>query len=164
MAYAFGTPAKPTFGNLRESLYQSEYINKKKGKITYCENRRPCARLQNADSYDEINVFNSGLYAYRLRSCPIIPCSKDNLVVGQYTKMNLKDVCVVIEAPPCSNPDTLCPACEDKDTFRIDLSSTAPFYQNNTIDPQGELFGRTECGENNFSKYMVYNGKNLAFA
>jgi hypothetical protein len=156
MSYAFGSPAKPTFGKLRESLYQSEYIGRKKGKITYCNNRRPCNKLLKANSYEMVNSFNSGLYAYQLKNCPIIPCSKDNLVISQYTKMNLKDVCVVIDSPPCSNPDTLCSPCETKDTFTIDIDSTSPFYQNNTIDPQGELFGKTECGVNNFSRYMMY--------
>ena len=162
MAYAFGTPAKPTFGNLRESVYQSEYIGRKKGKLLYCNNINVCNRLRNSDSYDKINIFNKGLYTYRLNKCPILPCSKDNLVVGQYTKLDLKDVCVVVEGKPaiivegkpCSYTfeDT---SCENKDDFTINLNNV--FYQSSIIDPKGQLFGDTQCGQNNFVKYMVYN-------
>ena len=37
MAFAFSPiPAKPTFGTLKENLYQSDYINRKKAKNNYC--------------------------------------------------------------------------------------------------------------------------------
>ena len=37
MAHAFAPiPAKPAFGTLKENLYQSDYINRKKAKYTYC--------------------------------------------------------------------------------------------------------------------------------
>ena len=161
MAYAFGTPAKPTFGNLRENLYQCEYIDRKKGKLLFCNNINFCNRLRNADSFNQINLYNKGLYAYRLKKCPILPCSKDNLVVGQYTKLDLKDVCVAINEEPCSDSIS-CTPCENKDNFTINLNTS--FFLSNTIDPKGQLFGNTQCGQNNFVKYMVYNPSNVSFS
>ena len=32
--------------------------------------------------------------------------------------------------------------------------SSVPFYQYYIIDQKGELFGNTQCGENNFVSYM----------
>jgi hypothetical protein len=43
-------------------------------------------------------------------------------------------------------------------------STLKPFYQYYTIDPKGELFGNSQCGELNFTKYMepeIYNIENL---
>ena len=37
MAHAFAPiPGKPAFGTLRENLYQSDYLERKKGKLIYC--------------------------------------------------------------------------------------------------------------------------------
>jgi hypothetical protein len=32
-----------------------------------------------------------------------------------------------------------------------------PFYQVNTIDPNGSLFGNTQCGSLNWTQYLVLN-------
>ena len=63
-----------------------------------------------------------------------------NLYVNLYKKEDLTGV-VVIEA--AYNPTS------------IVIPSSSPFYENIIIDPCGQLFGNTNCGINNYTKYMV---------
>lgn len=63
MAHAFKTiSAKPTFGTIRANLYQSDYVNRKKGVITFCNSRVTCKGLRIAPSYNTRNSFNLGRY------------------------------------------------------------------------------------------------------
>jgi hypothetical protein len=68
--------------------------------------------------------------------------------------MNLKNVCTVSNGSPCSLIDS-CSGCSTGAIVDVDFAE--PFYQVNTIDPLGELFGKSACGTNNFTSYMVYN-------
>jgi len=159
MAHAFAPiPAKPTFGTLRENLYQSDYLERKKGKLIYCNNRSICSKLRIAKDYDQYNLFNLGKYARSLETCNIIPINKGNLVIGQYTKLNLNNVCTVIPInnTPC-NLINFCPPCLTKETVIVDPTSTVPFYESYYIDPLGELFGNSQCGEQNYTSYMEFN-------
>jgi hypothetical protein len=38
----------------------------------------------------------------------------------------------------------------------INQLNEIPFYINYTIDPYGQLFGNSQCGELNYTKYMVF--------
>lgn len=165
MAHAFAQiSAKSTFGTLREKLYQSDYINRKKGKNIYYTNPKRCNKLLNSNSYANLNSFNLGRYAIGLEKCNtlhkynILHMNKTNLVIGQYTKLNLYDVCTVANGPPpstyCSSENP-CNPCQNNSSVIIDTSSTAdPFYGGHTIDPLGELFGYSQCGELNYTDYM----------
>ena len=159
MAHAFKTiPAKPTFGTLRENLYQSDYINRKKGIITYCKSPVYCDKIRVASSYNIRNSFNTGRFALALDKCNILQVNKSNLIIGQYTKSNLKDICTVSKIFPYSKPapcssDDPCNPCQNAPAT-IDTSKT--FYQQNIIDPLGELFGKTQCGELNYTHYMQF--------
>ena len=133
--------AKSAFGNLKESLYQSEYIKSKKKYSIYCRNKH----------FDNKNLFMR-TYLNKIQN------NKTNLVVGQYTKSDLKDICVITLGHPPSTycvPDSETPCCIHN--VPINTSSTTPFYLAQTIDPLGELFGSTPCGELNYVKYMVPN-------
>lgn len=166
MAHAFKTiSAKPTFGTLRENLYQSDYINRKKGVITLCNSPSRCQRIKFAPSYSIRNSFNIGRYVQALDNCNILPVNKSNLIIGQYTKMNLKDICTVQEIDPTVNPEpctlTSCNPCPNTSTIVIDPNNTSPpspysFYWKYQIDPTGELFGKSQCGELNYTHYMVF--------
>jgi hypothetical protein len=151
MAHAFNViPAKPTFGTIRQQLYQSDYIKRKKGLSLYC-NSPICKTNKVASSYEKINLFNS----VNLGRCTN-KIQYFNLISGQYTKMNLKDVCSVSRGHPPTEPCSSslpCNPCQDERPVIID--STEPFYYNHTIDPLGELFGRSQCGELNYSSYRV---------
>ena len=154
MSHAFATiPAKPTFGTLKEKIVQSDYINRKKSKNVYCTNPKLCGKIKNANSYATLNSFNLGL---RLENRNIAHVNKYNLIMAQYSKLNLNGVCTVSKgAPPtthCSS-ETPCDPCQNNEP--VIFSTTEPFYWGQTIDPLGELFGRTQCGELNYVKYMV---------
>ena len=131
MAHAFKRiPAKSTFGTLQEELYQSDYINKKK-----------------------------------LQCGPILNINKSNLIVGQYTKLNLYNSCTVSNGPPPSIPcdfNNDCNPCQDDNLVKIDANPNYTGYSNTfnlnyTIDPLGELFGKTSCGILNYTNYMIFN-------
>ncbi len=161
MAHAFKTiSAKPTFGTLRPELYQSDYINRKKGIITFC-NLPVCQQNKFISSYNTKNSFNIGRYALTLDKCNILPVNKSNLIIGQYTKSNLKDICTVSnifsysKPTPCGS-DAPCNPCQNNNPVIIDLTSVKPFYETHIIDPLGQLFGKSQCGELNYTHYMQF--------
>lgn len=166
MAHAFKTiSAKPTFGTLRENLYQSDYIYRKKGIITTCNFPSRCQRIKFAPSYNTRNSFNIGLYTRSLDNCNILPVNKSNLIIGQYTKLNLNHICTIQEIDPKVNPapcgtgpDSIpCDPCQNNKHIKIDPSTlTNPFYFKYQIDPIGELFGQSQCGELNYTHYMFF--------
>ena len=153
------TPAKPTFGTLQKKIYQSDYIQNKKGKIIYCGTPALSNKIRTSNSYEKRNLFNIGRYSYGLEKCRLIQSNKYNLIIGQYTKSDLKNVCVIsLGTPPttnCSN-DKPCDPCQTTDQIAIDPSTSEPFYTLYTIDPLGELFGNSECGQLNYIDYMVF--------
>jgi hypothetical protein len=162
MAHAFAPiPAKPSFGNLRENLYQSDYISRKKAKYTYCQTPSYCNKIKIANSYEQVNSFNLGRYSQSLETCNILPINKSNLIVSQYSKLNLNGVCTVSYGAPPSVPCSIvnpCSPCQNNTPVIINpTTSTTPFYFNATIDPNGELFGASQCGELNYTKYMVFD-------
>jgi hypothetical protein len=112
--------AKAAFGTLKKNMYQSDYLNKKKGISINCN--RFCKKID----------VNSTEFS----------ANKYNLIIGQYTEMNLKDVVTVdniTSTPVVINP-----------------SDAKPFYYTNTIDPYGQLFGTSPCGILNYNHYIVY--------
>ena len=169
MAHAFAPiPAKPAFGTLKENLYQSDYLNRKKAKYAYCRTTSSyCNKIKISNSYALINSYNLGRYARNLETCNIIPVNKGNLIISQYAKLNLSNVCTVSNGPPPKTPctnDAPCAPCQVNTSVIIDPNaspatsiSSHPFYWNATIDPLGELFGASQCGELNYTKYMVFN-------
>ena len=147
-------PAKPTFGTVTQVAFQGDYIANKKAKLTYCDKKK-CNKIIKASSYNQYNLFNKGRYFDALAKKCILPFNKTDLIAGQYSKMNLSSVCTVIDGYPCSQVGS-CSGCLTG--AKIDASSLNPdpFYLTNTIDPVGNLFGNSECGVNNFTRYMVY--------
>jgi hypothetical protein len=161
MTHAFAPiPAKPTFGTLRENLYQSDYLNRKKAKYAYCRTPSYCNKIKIANSYDLINSYKLGRYSRNLETCNIIPINKGNLIMGQYTKLNLKNVCTVSNGTPPTRPctnDLPCDPCQDNTPVYLKTDADVPFYFDKTIDPLGELFGSSQCGELNYTGHMFLN-------
>ena len=156
MAHAFKTiSAKPTFGTLQQHLYQSDYINRKKGIIVFCKRPCICKNIRVAPSYDIINSVNLG---FRLNKLNSLHNNKSNLIISQYTKENLKNVCTVspiVTPAPCSNSDP-CDPCQNNGPVIIDpLNATTTFYNEYNIDPLGQLFGNSQCGELNYTAYQT---------
>ena len=143
MAHTFKIiPAKPTFGQLRTNAYsfQSDYITLKKSRLAYCNTPNKClGSKRNGYNY----LVNNKLVSF----------NKTGLVAGLYSKMDLKNVCTLINGFPCSNIDS-CSACLS--AASIDTESTVPLNWTNTVDPVGALFGNTPCGIENFTDYMKF--------
>ena len=58
-----------------------------------------------------------------------LPVNKSNLIVGQYTKLNLYNVCTLSNGFPPSNPcefNNDCNPCQTEDVVKINASSTDP--------------------------------------
>ena len=147
-------PAKTAFGTLRQNLCQSDYIARKKGLKTFCNNKNKCNNLRLSHSYDTLNQFALGKYTATIDICPnIFPINKSNLVIGQYSKLNLNGVCDIIAGPPCKEVgcDQLCP------DIPLVVPSSVPFYATYTIDPNGSLFGKSQCGSLNYTHHMVFD-------
>jgi hypothetical protein len=156
MSYKSIISGKATFGTLKQVSYQSDYITNKKSKLNYCNNvnytaNSNCKKNNFFTNYNQYNLFNNGRYLFALDTKKKLPFNKTNLIAGLYSKMNLTNVCTVINGNPCSQIES-CNGCSNVVT--VDASSSNPFYITNTIDPIGELFGNSQCGINNFIDYM----------
>ena len=157
MAHAFKIiPAKPTLGSLRTNAlsFQSDYITLKKSKLVYCNSFYNCGKTKNMSNYNQMNLFNNGQrnsFNYLAKN-HLVPFNKSNLVAGLYSKMNLENVCTLINGFPCNNIDT-CAAC--KTAVSVNSGSANPLNWSNTIDPVGALFGNTQCGIQNFTNYST---------
>lgn len=123
-----------SFGKLQENLYQSDLIRIRKALNNKCSNKKA---IINNRCLSNVN--------------------HSNLIYGLYSKMDLTDVCTIgtnigctADCSPCKIDDNSYQWC------KINTSSTQPFYYNNTIDPVGELFGKSQCGELNYTHYMLY--------
>ena len=143
MAHTFKIiPGKPTFGGLRTNSFsfQSDYITLKKARLAYC-------KISNKCSGSKTNGYNY------LVNNKLVSFNKTGLVAGLYSKMDLKNVCTLINGFPCSKIDS-CTACMG--AVSINTASTVPLNWTNTIDPVGALFGNTPCGIDNFTDYMKF--------
>jgi hypothetical protein len=131
---------KPAFGTLRQQLDQSDYINRKKGLYNFCNKKI---------SPNSKKSCNIGKYI-----CPyVIPVNKGNLIMGQYSKLDLNNVCDIIAGPPCVELGCIqsCPS------IPVVPGGPAPFFAVYTIDPNGSLFGNNQCGSLNYTHYLKFN-------
>ena len=137
--------AKPTFRTIRNNLTQKDYINRKYGKRIFCSsNKTQCNQLQTAKNYNQINSFNLGKHSIGLEQCRFVPINKNDLIIGQYTTIDLNNVCIIsqidpnVQPTPCSS-DNPCNPCQITGSVIIDPSSaTTPFYYSYQIDPLGQ--------------------------
>jgi len=171
MAHAFKIiPAKPAFGTLKEVIFQSEYLKNKKSKRSFCTSESQCGRVTKADSYNHMNLYRQGFRLNKLKSCNALPFDKTNLIANLYSKMDMKYACSFTNGLPCVNPELtyandscgLVPpccstACLGSKTLTVGTNATNPFNFTNTIDPVGDLFGKTQCGTENFTHYMYFS-------
>ena len=168
MAHAFSPiPAKPTFGTLRQNLYQSDIINRKKAEIIFCNSKSYCGKLLVSKNYADRILFDKGQSSINNIKCLLakkrilIPINKSNLIIGQYSKLDLRPVCSVINSSE-KNIAVTCleNAYLDCSSVPIEPHATNPFYFNKYIDPCGRLFGNSQCGELNYTSYMILNPPN----
>lgn len=149
MAHAFKIiPATPTFGTLKQNLYQSDYIKRKKS-ISCMKS----SKITTSKSYEMKYSYNQEKNHVNSNSCNIIPVNKSNLIIGQYSKLNLDGVCTVSVVSK-TNRDINEYDC---DSTPVQLDPSVIFYENYLIDPLGQLFGKSQCGELNYTRYMNYS-------
>lgn len=160
MAHAFKSlSAKPTFGSKQTHYYQSDVVNNKRYKQLRISIDEPCNILHKTNNYNQFYLFKN---SNTPKCCMYFPVSKYNIVAGQYTALNLSDVCTA------SNQSYVNPTPDDKcNNSHVQMKSNpstgvwnsgiSAFYQDVSIDPLGQLFGNTQCGELNYTDYMVVN-------
>lgn len=124
-----------SFGVFIEPSCASDYTQSKRAQIMKAPNQKTVK-------------FSGGLHSSNRKTapqnCDIYPFQKKDLIVNLYSKEDLARV------------PSLCSGTNDctQQSPNID-NSKLPFYQNYIIDPDAALFGSSQCGINNFTKYMV---------
>lgn len=127
MAHAFQViGAKNTFGTIAPNVSQSDYINQKKQLANTC--------LCKTNPYKCATVVGK------------FPFNKSDLVVSLYTKQDQQDICTVSASYP---PTTDTYSCTP-------MPSVANLQTVITVDPYGLLFGNSQCGELNYTRYMRF--------
>ena len=142
MAHSFKTNSgRSTFGTFREPLDAGDYISNKTAKTMYC---KPNICTYNKYVGSESNLLTLKK-ANRLTFYSCRDVNKANLNINLITKLNLTDV------PVIENMSFVSPT-----TIDVSNNTTNP-YLYFTIDPSGNLFGNTICGESNYLYYQEYN-------
>jgi len=142
--------AKPTFGNKQNYyVYTSDYITNKK--IKYQMNNSNTKSTTNSIIFNypfnyQRDSTQGNLILFNQYRYPRKNYNSFNLNSGLYTKLNLKNVNVL---ETTTNP-TITPTS-------INPQLTTPFYENYIIDPNGSLFGNTQCGINNYINFRTSN-------
>jgi hypothetical protein len=142
MAHSFKTNSgRSSFGIFKEPADAGDYILDKKAKAMYC---KPNICTSNKYVGSESNLLtlkkanNLAFYACRNN------INKANLNINLITKLNLDSVPVIEYSSSFVSPTTL------------NTSTETPSFLY-TIDPSGNLFGNTICGQNNYVSYQEYN-------
>jgi hypothetical protein len=126
--------AKQAFDIPNNAGSSGDYIKNKKSKLMYC-NRSGYCNNKGISSYEEKNIIQNG----RMIEEPIDSITND-LHSNLKTQLNYDNVSILTDLS--GNPTT------------IDMTLT-PFYFEYLIDPNGSLFGKTPCSENNLIHYRV---------
>jgi hypothetical protein len=130
-------PAKPAFGSNIESDDAGNYIKNKTAKTSFC-NALKCPQNTIGISQSNYLQLKQARYLGNFRCRP--QYGNVNLNSNLYTTMNLENICVINSLATNTCPNT-----------KINPSNI--FILNYQIDPNGSLFGNTQCGINNFLQY-----------
>jgi len=142
MARSFKTyPGRPTFEVYNEPLDAGEYIKNKSAITTFC-GANVCKPSRAVNTQSNLLLLNRANYLNYYSSGDI---DRSNLYINLLTKLDLNHVPVIKNNtnPPFVSPTT--------------ISNNVITYTAYLIDPCGNLFGNTTCGENNYETYLVYN-------
>jgi len=128
MAHSFKTnTARQTFGLFKESKTAGDYIYNKKAKTTFYSQKK-CIPCKSFNTQSNL-LLSKNNYFLNFKTI-----NTSNLNINLITKLNLTHVNVY---------------------KAIDIGNPPYVYYN--VDPNGELFGNTTCGINNFLNYLEYN-------
>ena len=141
MAHTFKTiSGRSTFGVYNEPLDSGQYTKNKKAVATFCS-ANVCKPSKPVNTQSNLLLRNTANFL-NYYSCDNVTAS--NLYINLLTKIDLSGVNVIQN----NNAPFNCPT---------DISSNVIPFSNYLIDPSGNLFGNTQCGINNFEKYIIYN-------
>ena len=152
--------ALPTFASWKKPVSANEYTARKKGATYFCAERASanCPRRlrgggSGGGSYAERNWFATGAANVGRKNVrkalETWQANKTSVRIGARTAMDLGSACSLILQPPC-DPEA-CASCSVPVTLCV---NDKPFFCNYYIDPVGDLFGRSQCGELNYTHYM----------
>lgn len=141
MAHSFKViPGKPAFSNFIGSEVYLNYTSNKAIRNSFCY-PNICVKTPKFGSQSQMLAWRN---ANNLAKKTIVNSfDKSNLNINLITKLDLEDVCVIK-----NNLTNDCPTS---------IVNNNPIYDKYNIDPEGKLFGNTECGINNWRNYLVYN-------
>lgn len=135
MAHAFKViSASPTFQKTQLLNYASDYLSDKKARLLQFQPKKT-NYTKNYD-YESFYLLNKRIFHNEFNKF-----NKANLLYNLYSKENLNQVTIVSSNPANIKVNTI-------------NSGLKPFYQNYILDPKGRLFGNSQCGELNFTRYM----------
>lgn len=97
-----------------------------------------------ANSYEYMSSVKRGYNIDQNEIENVPPFSKTDLVSGLYTTVNLCDALTIKKGV-----SVLC-----DNVVGVSDSPCEPLYQNYRVDPDGDLFGVTPCGINNYINYV----------
>lgn len=125
---------KTTFGQFIEPLNAGEYTSIKRTKAMTFNDKPSIVVSENnpISSQDEFMLINR-----------YTNINTSALYINLISKIDLNNVVVVSDLSGNTHP--------------VEINTTVKPYLKYNIDPNGNLFGDTVCGINNFQNYVIYN-------
>lgn len=134
-------PAKAAFGTFQPILFANDIVSRKSIINQFCPfNTNKCHYNYQLNNSGDLLSFKK---YYNNKNKFYKYYNKSDLNVSLYTKLDLRNVNVVQKNNPVQTPTTIDPNIN--------------FNENYTIDPEGELFGNTNCGLYNYVRYQIPN-------
>lgn len=131
-------PARPAFGSKLETSESSYYIESKAAKATFC-NVLKCPQKIKVKNQSDLIAIRRAKYVNTLRCKP--PYTNYALNNNLYTKMDfLANTCIINTLAKDTCPNT-------------SVNPSNSFFNTYYIDPNGSLFGNTQCGYSNFLQF-----------
>jgi hypothetical protein len=131
---------KYTFAKLKEPIDSGYYTLIKKTKYSFC-NPDYCHLNNNLYSQSNYMLHKRANY-FASNPCDYIDHTQ--LYINLITKLDLSDNVIVVNDL-------------SGNIFPVIIDTTLEPYLKYNIDPNGDLFGNTICGINNFKNYVVYS-------
>ena len=131
--------AKPAFQSNKESNEAGFYIGNKTTSTMYCNTN--CSNKAATNNYQQLYALRNARFIKK-RICRPGFGNKD-LNINLFTKLDLQNVCAV-------NSMTT-------GTCASSINPSSVFFLNYAVDPNGALFGNTECGLNDYEHFLVPN-------
>lgn len=139
---------RAAFAEVNEPMNSGDYTLNKKSKAAFCA-PNICHPNRNINSQSNLLMLRN---ANTLKFNSFVSnFDKTSLYVNLYTTLNLENLCPISDlSGNCQIPITTTP---------LYINSVMPPYEKYIIDPSGDLFGNSPCGENNFTNLMQYTIK-----